>query len=178
MFKTKFAGRFSTIGLAAAIGLAMGAPAAQAQSAEELTRVQKATALLRAQIEETKARNELEELKRGPTASNQVTVSRVSPTGSSTGAVSAERPPHVLAIFGVDKVLYASLFFPSGVKQDVRVGDSVDGGYVVSSITPSRVTLTKGGEKYPLNVFSVSNQATASSGAARQGLSPSIVSPR
>lgn len=177
MSKTKFAGRLSMLGLAAAIGIAMAAPAAHAQSAEEIANVQKTTALLRAQIEESKARNELAELKRGPAATSPVASTGAAPKATSSGAISAERPPHVLAIFGADKVLYASLVFPSGVKQDVRVGDVVDGGYVVSSITPSRVTLTKGGEKFPLNVFSIANQ-TAGSAGNRQGLNPAMPAPR
>ena len=151
--------------------LASFAAPVNAQAIEEIEKSQTNTAVLKAKIEEIKASQELEALKSGqivgPTgravagsAGHRGRVGGAGARGFDDGsgendspALPVEIPPQVLAIFGVNKSLYASLVYPNGVRQDVRAGDDIEGGYRVKSITPSRVTLSKEGKMVPLRIF-------------------------
>jgi len=155
--------KFAALSLALALGGLVASPAQAQTTVLDLEQAQGKTALLRSQIEETKALLELKqlqlELQKSVQEAADAQVEGAKPAakvgaGSSPAAALAEAPPQVLAIFGVDKALYASLQYPNGVRQDVRVGDEIDGGYRVRQITSNRVVLTRSGQDINLRIFS------------------------
>lgn len=57
-------------------------------------------------------------------------------------------PPGVVAIFGSDENVYATLQMPDGSLIDVKKGDEIDGGFTVKEVTPKRVVASrKSGKK-------------------------------
>jgi type IV pilus biogenesis protein PilP len=60
------------------------------------------------------------------------------------------RPPALVAIYGRDADLQASLRLSTGVIWDVRVGDELEDGFQVKSITPKKVVVTIDGESIAL----------------------------
>lgn len=159
---------------------------------EALANTHSSTALLRARLEEEKARAELEELLKARRASG-VSQSTTT-TSSSMGAGSVEitldgeivvedaPAPYLLAIYGVDKKLYASVRYRNGLTQDIRVGEVIDGGFKVSRITATDVTLTRNGVTQVLSTFpgvnAVSSSGQGATGMQQTGAPGSMGAPR
>lgn len=140
--------------LSAALALSVSGQATANEEANptgEIGKTQTNTALIQAKIAEMKAQKELDALQRS------LVVESESLKKVEASAVRSEHPteppPQVLAIFGTGKSLYASLMYPNGLRQDVRTGDEIEGGFRVASITPSRVRLSRSGIEYTLRIF-------------------------
>ena len=135
-------------------------------TAEYITQSQRNTAKLKARIEEAKAQKELDDIltpkpvegakapaAKPPIEERQVSTDERKPSVKPTESDHGDPAPSLLAIFGVGNSLYASLRMTNGITQDVRVGDTVEGGFSVKAISSSSVILLRGGKEFPLRVF-------------------------
>ena len=153
-------------------------------TAEIITQAQRNTAMIRAKIEETKALNELDLLrtpKPDPAAQKSLQADDQRPTtqqAANTNKEDAPEPlPGLLAIYGRDNILAASLRMPNNLTQDVRVGDDIEGGFIVKSISSNRVVLQKKGKDYPLRIFSAATPQAAPQGSGAQVIRPNSQGP-
>lgn len=153
---------FQALVLAAALSAASGLAGAQPSTGGYIDEVNKRKAnveLIKAKIEEARAQSDLAQL--------QYKISQMDTSAGSTASVEdaddemaleREQPaPQVMAIFGSDGKLYASLRYKSGLIQDVRAGELIDGGFRVKSVSVNRVVLVRDGKQHTLHAYGGSN---------------------
>jgi len=87
-------------------------------------------------------------------------------------------PPALVAIYGRDADLQASLRLTTGVIWDVRVGDDLEDGFQVKSITPKKVVVTIDGESIALVPWIGKTGATEPSSQAPNVSPPTFGEPR
>lgn len=141
--------------LALALGLALSGMAHANSVNEEIVKAQTNTQLFNAKIAEAEAKAKLDGL---------VGVTSVSSSDGSSFGKNLTTPkdmgqaldlqvPYLVAIYGRDKYLVATLRYASGLTVDVQRGDRIDGDYHVHKIKETGVVLTRDGKTYNINIF-------------------------
>lgn len=105
--------------------------AANAQSVGELGKVQAETILYQAQAARAEA---------------QAKAQAAGPAGTSMEGTL----PVVRGVFGSGTQLFATFLYANGSSVDARRGDRIPGDYVVASVSPTGVVLSRSGRSYPL----------------------------
>jgi type IV pilus biogenesis protein PilP len=130
--------------------------AEQRNTAEELTRLQEETVLLKAQLRMLDARAEV--------AARTQALSQLDDAGNVS--VGHGATPRVLSIEGLDKRFSATLQTADGERFDVKPGDTLPGGIHVESIGPNRVTVRIAGYQHQLMPSADDDPAQANAAAA------------
>lgn len=161
--------------ISAMVGAAISCADAFAQTsdntAEVIAQAQRNTAVIRAKIEERKAMKELESIQelKAPESTKGASDASEQAAKEKEREASSDEPndpaPGLLAIYGRDNHLIASLRMANGLTQDARVGDEIDGGFKVKSVGSNRVVLERRGKEFVLRIFS---GATPSNNGAQQ----------
>jgi type IV pilus biogenesis protein PilP len=115
-------------------------PASERNTADELTRLQEQTVLLKAQLRMLEARAEV--------AARTQALSQMGDAASVN--VGRNAPPRVVSIEGLDGHYSAMLQTPDGERFDVRAGDTLPDGLHVVAIASNRVTVRRGGRSLQL----------------------------
>jgi type IV pilus biogenesis protein PilP len=115
-------------------------PAAERNTADELTRLQEQTVLLQAQLRMLEARAEV--------AARTQALEQMGDAASVN--VGRNAPPRVVSIEGLDGRYSAMLQTADGERFDVRAGDTLPDGLHVASIASNRVTVRHGGHSLQL----------------------------
>lgn len=118
------------------------------------------SALLKAQIEELES--ELAKV-------SLISQIKMIEHGSASGSLEPDNgmnakiihQPQVLAIFGANNTLFASLLMGNGIRVDVKQGDALPDGFSVQRIQPDKVVLMREGKRYTLTVFSGTTETKA-----------------
>lgn len=110
--------------------------------AEEIARANEQIALLSAKFKELEIRAQI--------ATKQAEIDRITSAGGSVAGNQPAELPVVKGIEGVDGRLTATLAFAGRIQQTVLTGEKIRGGWTVSQIDVSAVTLSRGSERLRL----------------------------
>jgi type IV pilus biogenesis protein PilP len=150
-----------------AVAFASSPAFAAAEIAEEIRQINEQIALMSAKFKELELRAQI--------ATKKAEIERIGASGSgSTVGEAAAEIPVVRGIEGVDGRLKATLAYTGRIQQTVSQGEKIRGGWTVTQIDVSAVTLSRGTEKLRLG-FGNEPPAAALTGPGGPG---QIASPR
>lgn len=114
---------------------------AQESIPEQLQRINESIAVLTAKKQELELRSQI--------AAKQAEIDRT--TNADVLNIDRVRHPVVRSIEGADGKMVATLAFGSGQQQNVKQGDKIPGGWLVSRIGVDAVHISRGNERVRLN---------------------------
>jgi type IV pilus biogenesis protein PilP len=152
--------------------LAISAPAF-AETAEELTKIESETALLKAQAKKIEVQAQI--------AAKQAEIDRLSMPSAPTGPGGLILPaspvdPTIHAVEVIGKSRYATLNLGNGTMMDVKVGDVLPNGMRVYAIQPNEVVVGTGKQRIRLSHGAHAGPSHSGGGGGYSGL-PSLPMP-
>lgn len=132
-----------------------------AQTVGDLSDVQSETLLLRAQAARAEA---------------QAKLSEIGGSGGAAALGADGQLPVVRGVYGTTNALYATFLFANGSTVDARAGDVIPGGFVVRSLSATRVQLGRRGRNYTVG-FSDVRPLTPAANAEATSPARSLPSP-